>query len=76
MAPGPAVRSTRGVVPVRIRMLTSMAGDDVNMEEGREYDVPSSVGKALCAGPEPRAVPVAVKQADGRETRRAVTETR
>lgn len=63
---------------MRIRMLTSIAGDDVDMEEGREYDVPSPLGKALCAEPagEPRAVPVASKPADGRETRKTITETR
>lgn len=47
-----------------------MAGDDVNMEEGREYDVASDVGRALCSEPvgDPRAVAIALKQAPARET--------
>ena len=53
-------------------MLTSIAGDDMNMEEGREYEVAAAVGKTLCSDPSgdgARAVVVAVKQADTRETR-------
>ena len=55
---------------MRVRMLTSMAGEH-NLEEGREYDLPADLGKALCSEPEdhPRAEPVATKPADRAEKR-------
>jgi len=53
-------------------MLTSIAGDDLNFEEGREYDVPAKIGRLLCTAEgdgTPRAMPVAEKPAERRETR-------
>ncbi|MDQ3730309.1 MAG: hypothetical protein M3355_12060 [Actinomycetota bacterium] len=55
---------------MRIRLLTSIEGDDMSLEEGREYDVPDKLGKLLCSGPEQRAEPVALKPESRRETRK------
>jgi hypothetical protein len=58
---------------VRVRMLTSVAGEAYSLEEGREYDLPDDQARVLVAEPAdyPRAEPVAVKPADRRQTRGA-----
>lgn len=57
---------------MKIRLLTSISGGDMNFEEGREYEVDDGLGKLLCAQPEdaPRAEVVAQKPIDKRETRK------
>lgn len=45
---------------LRVRMLTSLSGGDVNLVVGQEYELPAKTAHSLCAEPveAPRAEPV------------------
>jgi hypothetical protein len=58
---------------MRIRMLTTVAEPGRTLEANEEYELDDAEARDLCSRPDdmPRAEPVAVKQAQRRETRKA-----